>query len=62
LVTVKNCHSSAPIVHSVPLTLPIFSRRLLGAAGLRTGDLQRAEGQMVRTCCSAAVGPIEIEL
>jgi stearoyl-CoA 9-desaturase NADPH oxidoreductase len=29
---------------------------------LRTGEIQRAEGQMVRTCCSAAVGPIEIEL
>jgi ferredoxin len=29
---------------------------------LRTGDLQQAEGQMVRTCCTAAEGPIEIEL
>jgi len=29
---------------------------------LRTGDLQRAEGQMVRTCCSTTVSPIEIEL
>ena len=29
---------------------------------LRTGDVQRAEGQMVRTCVSAAAGPIEIDL
>jgi ferredoxin-NADP reductase len=29
---------------------------------LRTGDIQRAEGQMVRTCCSAAAGAVEIEL
>jgi stearoyl-CoA 9-desaturase NADPH oxidoreductase len=29
---------------------------------LRTGDIERAEGQMVRTCCSAAAGAVEIEL
>ena len=29
---------------------------------LRTGDIQRAEGQLVRTCCSAAAGAVEIEL
>jgi ferredoxin-NADP reductase len=29
---------------------------------LRTGDVQHADGQMVRTCVSAAVGPIEIDL
>jgi ferredoxin-NADP reductase len=29
---------------------------------LRTGDIQRAEGQLVRTCCSAAAGSVEIEL
>jgi len=29
---------------------------------LRTGDLQHADGQMVRTCVSAAAGPIEIDL
>jgi ferredoxin-NADP reductase len=29
---------------------------------LRTGDIQRAQGQMVRTCCSAAAGAVEIEL
>jgi stearoyl-CoA 9-desaturase NADPH oxidoreductase len=29
---------------------------------LRTGEIQWAEGQMVRTCCSAAAGVAEIEL
>jgi stearoyl-CoA 9-desaturase NADPH oxidoreductase len=29
---------------------------------LRTGDLQAADGQMVRTCVSAAAGPVEIDL
>jgi stearoyl-CoA 9-desaturase NADPH oxidoreductase len=29
---------------------------------LRTGDIELAEGQMVRTCCSAAAGAVEIEL
>jgi len=29
---------------------------------LRTGDIQRADGQLVRTCCSAAAGAVEIEL
>jgi hypothetical protein len=29
---------------------------------LGTGDVERAEGQMVRTCCSAAAGGVEIEL
>ena len=29
---------------------------------LRTGDVQHADGQMVRTCVSAAAGPIEIDL
>ncbi|MDA0166048.1 ferredoxin reductase [Solirubrobacter ginsenosidimutans] len=29
---------------------------------LRTGDVQHAEGQMVRTCVSVAAGPIEIDL
>jgi len=29
---------------------------------LRTGELERAEGQMIRTCCSAAAGAVEIEL
>ena len=29
---------------------------------LRTGEIQRAEGQLVRTCCSAAAGAVEIEL
>jgi stearoyl-CoA 9-desaturase NADPH oxidoreductase len=29
---------------------------------LRTGDIQRAEGQLVRTCCSVAAGAVEIEL
>lgn len=29
---------------------------------LRTGDIEQAEGQMVRTCCSAAAGAVEIEL
>lgn len=29
---------------------------------LRTGDVQHAEDQMVRTCVSAAAGPIEIDL
>jgi ferredoxin-NADP reductase len=29
---------------------------------LRTGDIQHADGQMVRTCVSAAAGPVEIDL
>jgi ferredoxin-NADP reductase len=29
---------------------------------LRTGDVQRADGQMVRTCVSAAAGAVEIDL
>jgi ferredoxin-NADP reductase len=29
---------------------------------LRTGELQLAEDQMIRTCCSAAAGAVEIEL
>jgi ferredoxin-NADP reductase len=29
---------------------------------LRTGEIERAEGQMVRTCCTAAAGAVEIEL
>lgn len=29
---------------------------------LRTGDLQHADGQMIRTCVSAAAGPVEIDL
>jgi stearoyl-CoA 9-desaturase NADPH oxidoreductase len=29
---------------------------------LRTGDVQQADGQMVRTCVSAAAGPVEIDL
>ena len=29
---------------------------------LRTGELQQAEDQMVRTCVSAAAGPVEIDL
>jgi ferredoxin-NADP reductase len=29
---------------------------------LRTGELQLAENQMIRTCCSAAAGAVEIEL
>ena len=29
---------------------------------LRTGDVQHADGQMVRTCVSVAAGPIEIDL
>lgn len=29
---------------------------------LRTGDIQQAEDQMVKTCCNAAAGPVEIEL
>jgi ferredoxin-NADP reductase len=29
---------------------------------LRTGDVQHADGQMVRTCVSAAAGPLEIDL
>jgi stearoyl-CoA 9-desaturase NADPH oxidoreductase len=29
---------------------------------LRTGDVQHADGQMVRTCVSAAAGPVEIDL
>jgi hypothetical protein len=29
---------------------------------LRTGDLQHAEGQLVRACVSVAAGPIEIDL
>ena len=29
---------------------------------LRTGDVQHADGQMIRTCVSAAAGPIEIDL
>jgi ferredoxin-NADP reductase len=29
---------------------------------LRTGDLQHAEGQLVRTCVSVAAGPVEIDL
>jgi ferredoxin-NADP reductase len=29
---------------------------------LRTGDVQHADGQLVRTCVSAAAGPIEIDL
>ena len=29
---------------------------------LRTGEVQRAEGQLVRTCVSVAVGPMEIDL
>lgn len=29
---------------------------------LRTGEIQRADGQLVRTCCSAAAGTVEIEL
>jgi ferredoxin-NADP reductase len=29
---------------------------------LRTGEIQRADGQLVRTCCSAAAGAVEIEL
>jgi ferredoxin-NADP reductase len=29
---------------------------------LRTGEIQRAEGQLVRACCSAAAGAVEIEL
>jgi acyl-CoA reductase-like NAD-dependent aldehyde dehydrogenase len=29
---------------------------------LRTGDVEHADGQMVRTCVSAAAGPIEIDL
>jgi hypothetical protein len=34
----------------------------LPPSDLRTGDIERAEGQMVRTCCSAAAGAVEIEL
>jgi ferredoxin-NADP reductase len=38
-------------------------RLTLGAVrDLRTGEVQRAEGQMIRTCCSAAGGTVEIEL
>ena len=29
---------------------------------LRTGDVQHADDQMVRTCVSAAAGPVEIDL
>jgi hypothetical protein len=29
---------------------------------LRTGEIERAEGQLVRTCCSAPGGAVEIEL
>ena len=29
---------------------------------LRTGELHETEGQLVRTCVSAAAGPVEIEL
>jgi stearoyl-CoA 9-desaturase NADPH oxidoreductase len=29
---------------------------------LRTGDVQHADGQMVRTCVSAAAGLLEIDL
>lgn len=29
---------------------------------LRTGEIQRAEDQMVRICCTAAAGPVEIDL
>ena len=29
---------------------------------LRTGELQLAEDQMIRTCCTAAAGAVEIEL
>ncbi|WP_245602640.1 flavin reductase family protein [Solirubrobacter soli] len=29
---------------------------------LRTGDIQHAEGQLVRTCVSVAAGPVEIDL
>ena len=29
---------------------------------LRTGAIQHADGQMIRTCCSAAAGAVEIEL
>jgi ferredoxin-NADP reductase len=29
---------------------------------LRTGQVHKAEGQMIRTCVSAAAGPVEIEL
>jgi stearoyl-CoA 9-desaturase NADPH oxidoreductase len=29
---------------------------------LRTGDVQHAEGQLVRTCVSAAAGPVDIDL
>ena len=29
---------------------------------LRTGEIQQAEDQMVKTCCNAAAGPVEIEL
>jgi len=29
---------------------------------LRTGEVQHAEGQLVRTCVSVAAGPIEIDL
>jgi hypothetical protein len=29
---------------------------------LRTGELHADEGELVRTCVSAAAGPVEIEL
>jgi stearoyl-CoA 9-desaturase NADPH oxidoreductase len=29
---------------------------------LRTGELRDSEGELVRTCVSAAAGPVEIEL
>jgi hypothetical protein len=29
---------------------------------LRTGDVEHADGQMVRTCVSAAAGAVEIDL
>jgi hypothetical protein len=35
---------------------------LAAVRDLGTGDVERAEGQMVRTSCSAAAGGVEIEL
>jgi hypothetical protein len=55
--------SCAYIASSMRLTLPIPQGASLAAVReLGTGDFERAEGQMVRTCCSAAAGGVEIEL
>jgi hypothetical protein len=54
--------SCAYVASSMRLALPTPGASLAAVRDLGTGDVERAEGQMVRTSCSAAAGGVEIEL